>query len=690
MRLPLGHLAPCLPAVLLLLFAGGAGTLAGAASAKRAIAGHLCLLLCLAFAGRRWRDPLGLGPGGGFLLAALLISIAASWLFSPVARAGRTAILLLPAFLLLPGWIADLWSTAERRRTGTRMVSLAVAAVAAWALIEAGRFGGPAAAPLGHHNLLAAWLVTLLQIALVPWRDGQAGRWTAGLAGALGLAALLASSSLGAALAAAVLLAAAAWHHRRRRFALLAALLAAFALLAPQLPRLARIADDSSLRARLGYLEAGARGLQERTLLGWGPGSTAWTIGDFFRPQPGVHPADEMLADLHCLPLQLAYELGVSGLLLIAGLGLVFWRRQRGPAEDPALRRAGLLGLGGLAVVGASGLPLTVTALPVAAAVAAGGVLAASSGTTHRGSGWPGPAAALLIAAALLASDLAHLGYDRAAASEGPEDRIRHLRRATELDPSFPLYRARLAWNEGEIRDADRQLARRALQAAEDADGLAPLWLVAGVLANQAGGSGAREALLRACRLSPLGALAPFHLATAASSPLPPGEGPGVGEPGEPLRVEWGARAILAEPRLLAATAWPPRTRAAAAERAVLAAGLDPGWRQRLTEIVAGGFEHAGPTRELAAVLDAEGSKSFSLHAFRRRPWPVELTPIEIWAEPLARFELASAAAQSTTAREVFASGELCLLGTPAGGTPDARTDAPRRVRPDRREAGDG
>ena len=60
----LDRLLPGVPALLLALFAGYAGTFVGAASASGAMVGHLALgLLLLAFAG--WAasaDPLGLGP----------------------------------------------------------------------------------------------------------------------------------------------------------------------------------------------------------------------------------------------------------------------------------------------------------------------------------------------------------------------------------------------------------------------------------------------------------------------------------------------------------------------------------------------------------------------------------------------------------------------------------------------------
>src|SRR6185295_4164686 len=79
-----------LPALLLALFAGYAGTFVGGATATGAIRGHLALgLVVLAFAGRAGglSDPLGLGSAGRYLPVALLVSALASGFASPVPRA---------------------------------------------------------------------------------------------------------------------------------------------------------------------------------------------------------------------------------------------------------------------------------------------------------------------------------------------------------------------------------------------------------------------------------------------------------------------------------------------------------------------------------------------------------------------------------------------------------------------------
>ena len=136
--------------------------------------------------------------------------MAASGWASPVPRAGWVTLILLPAFLGLPGVVERCWRREEDRRRGLRALALAVAGVALWSLIDWLALGSPRPAmPLGHHNLLAAWLVILLPLAVLPAREP--GRWRfAGLAaGGLAAAAILASRSLAgcAALAAAALLA---------------------------------------------------------------------------------------------------------------------------------------------------------------------------------------------------------------------------------------------------------------------------------------------------------------------------------------------------------------------------------------------------------------------------------------------------------------------------------------------------
>ncbi len=645
---------PHLPAALLLLFSGWAGTFHAGAEARWALAGHLALLIFAGVFGGP--GALRLGRGGWLLLAALAVSVLASHLASPVTRAGRLGVVLLPAFALVPPAVARCWASGRARRLGLRSVSLVVVVVAGWSLFGWWRLATPGASlPFGHHGLLAVWLLATLPLAVLPWRDGGAGRTVAVAAGALGLAALAGTRSLAAALAAVAVTVALAVHWRKGWLGLVALAL----LAAAQVPRLGAILSgtDASVAARWSYLEAGCRGLLERPALGWGPGAARWTLAEHLRPVPGIHPPDQVVADVHSLPLQIAYELGWSGLLLITGLALVLVRRRPGEISDPALRRAALVGLAALALVSLAGRPLAATAIPLAAMIGLGAVFAGEAPPAGRG--WRGRAATIAVVVALavivVPLDLAHLAYDRAAGAASREQQVDHLRRAVALDPTFPLYRARLAWLQ-----ADRGRAR---DAAQHARAVAPLWAVAGMLAQDAGEPWSRAALLRACRLSPLGVIAPYRLTFE--------------ERGADARVQWTARALLAEPLVAAAVAWRDRgpvLRAAADEIGRLDA-VDPGWHAWLEQVVdaRNGGGHDGLSRVLALTMDGDPATSLSLYAFRRRPWPVDLARIEIDSRLLATVDPGAAALLSPAAAGVGREGResdlfqdpLCGLAAP-------------------------
>lgn len=623
MRSWFGVLLSLLPALLLALLSFWSGTFAAGAGGWAAAAGYGALLGAAVWGGGG-RDPLRAGLGGELLTLALLFSVAVSWWVSPVARAGRVGLLLLPAVLLLPGFVARAWSTPAARRWGPAAVSVVMAGVALTALAGWLWLETPGAAlPLGHHNLLATWLVALLPLALLGWREGGWLRWVAGVSGLLGLAALVLTRSLAGAAALAVMAMVLAWHNRRGRWALGAAVVGLAALL----PRLASLLSgaDASLQARLIYLEAGWQGLWARPALGWGPGATAWTLHRFLEPAPGVLPASEVVTDLHCLPLQLAYELGLPGSLLAAGLVVVFVRtRLTVQVEDPALRTAGLLGLLGLGVAALGGLPLAVAALPAAAALTAGAALAAEKPRPAPRT----PVAVYALAAALFLLPIvrAQLAYDRA-----------DLDAASALDPTFPLYQARRAW-----LDPEPGAAEAARVSAEAAPGLAPLWLGAGLLGQVEGKAWARDVLIEACRLDPLAALAPFFLA--------------LGEPEHPLAARWAARALAADPRLLAARDWLgiEGLRERAIAEVLGFEGLEAWWLEAFAASARARVSGEGSVRPLALAMDAEAGTALSLFAFRRRPWPVYVAQVELESAALEAITAPSAAALLTTAPEIF------------------------------------
>jgi hypothetical protein len=519
-----------------------------------------------------------------------------------------------------------------------------------------------ASLPLGHHNLLAAWLVILLPLALLPAREAGGWRWLGLGSGLAAAAAVLASRSfLGiAALVVEALLIGAVGRHRgqgkRSRWRAGAAVLL-LVLLGGGVEgrRLFQILSgaDRSAAARAVYYRAGGEGFLARPVLGWGPGSTAWTAARFLRPRPGVNPPGEVVGELHSLPVELAYELGGTGFLLAGSLAALFLCRRRAERRDGAdapLLAAGLLGLLGAAVAALGSASLAVTALPVAVSLAAGAALAGSSPAPlpraglrlHLPAGVYGVAALLLLSPLLLAS----YHYDQAIAAPAPRRAQDHLARAVGLDPSFPLYRARLGWLLA--GSAPGKGADLALRAAEDAPGMGSLWLAAGILGLGASRPWAPQALAAACARDPLSPFAPYFLAVAA--------------PGSAVAPRHAAHALLAEPRLLAAPFWDSHgpLRAAALREVGAREGIDRGWREALLGAARRLFPGSPGSPEdvergwLALEIDQTPSLSLSLYAFSRQPWPLEWPLVEVRQTALAGLDLPPAATLETSAAAAF------------------------------------
>ncbi|MGD2114917.1 MAG: O-antigen ligase family protein [Acidobacteriota bacterium] len=682
-------LLSALPAVFALLFAAWCGTFyLGASAAGAAVAHGLVLAGGIAgciVSGRRagiagLADPLELGRAGRFLLWAALAAVVLSWWASPVPRAGWVGVTLLPAFLYLPAAVAAGFGQRGPGRgaavgtvAGPRALTVVVGGVSAWSL---GRWlaGGSAlpAEPLGQHLLLAAWVVTLLPLAALPVRERwvpsgpRSGVWSASglVATALGVGAVLATRSVAGGLALVVeaavglaLVSRGGRGARRGRARWLAGVLCGLALAAVVGGAvIGARRGDPSFQARWVYWSAGWAGLRASPWTGYGPGSTAWTLAGSLRPVPGVNPPGEVVGELHLLPLAVAYELGWPGLALaLAAAGVFAVRRGRritsGPsgADEPAaaLAAAGLVGLAGAGVMGLATADWRVTALPVAAAVAAGAALAPRERPARDGPrrlSRAGLALATLYALAACASlvpvDRAHWISERALADlDGRRppgaagEPLHALDRALRLDPQMPLYRfhaARLRWLEGVRPDGPGpdgqgedpgEAAREALQAAAKARGVAALWLRAGAAASAAGSPAvAAPAFELACSLDPLGAMAPFSL-LAVGSPLH-------------RSGSLGARALAAEPRLAAALFWEERPELldAALDDLEAARGIDAGWREemlrRVRRLPRG--PAAGPVARVALVVDGRASDSLSLHAFRRLPHRVELVPVPV------------------------------------------------------------
>ncbi|MBV8203144.1 MAG: O-antigen ligase family protein [Acidobacteria bacterium] len=702
------------PALLAGLYAAWCGNLLGGVTAAGSTTALAALLLTLGVFAGPWRDPLRLGRAWRLAPLGLWIAAAASAWLSPVPRAGLAAVVLLPAYLCLPGAVARCWEGEAARRLGARGMAAAVALLAAWALIAELTGGESAAAsadpraavqrgeppgfgatlaPLGHHTLLATWLATLLPLALLPLRERTAWRWLGAGAGAIAVAGVLAGRSLagGAAVACEALVAAAWFAGRgadaggedgrgagaggkgapgvdagggdrvrftagggrrfRRRLPVALALLGV-ALAVSQGPRLARIAArrDASALARAVYFQAGWQGWRERPWLGWGPGSVPWTAAWFLAPRPGLNPWGEAVGELHSLPVHLAYETGALGLLSVLTAAGTFlgrrWRERR-QAVDPGLLAAGCLGLAGAGIAWLGTAALAVTALPLALAVAAGAALAGGAAAANR-AGPPRPAPwlsgtacvyGLAAAATLLAPEMARWHYDRAVAAGQAGRRpaaLSELAAAVRLDPEFPLYRLRLAL----LQDGagEPRASTLALSAAREGQGVGLLWLAAGILGRADGEVWAPAALEQSCALDPLSPFPPFYLVAAT--------------PGAAAAPRLGARALLAEPRLMAATFWEGREPLfrQALEEVRRWPGVDAGWKLALLAAAPAPSSRRGSIVRQELIIDSAGfTQATSLHLFRRLPWEARWQLIRLRENLVARLAMPPATALAST-----------------------------------------
>ncbi len=658
------------------------------------------LLLVFAFLGRRsFLDPLAVG-GGAWpwwpeLLGVLWLSVLASWIQSPVGRAGEAIVLfLLPAAWAAAG-IGRLLGSEAAVRTALAGCAVVGTAVSTWALaMQPLHEEGRAALPIGHHNQLALVLVAILPPAVLgAWRAAGPDRRRLRQGAALFVGAVLvwtlAATGSMSALAALVVqaVAAAAWmllrSRGRRLLVPLAALLALAAGLAlatawagsrldvpGPLGRLGAVLrlEDPSLLARRTYAEAAASGFAERPLLGWGPGSTSWTLANHWRPAPGVHPPGEVVTDAHSLVAQAPYELGIAGSVLLLLLAARYGRARLGELSDPRVRdpdllAAALLGLTGAGVCLAFGVFAVVTAVPAVLILNLGLAAAARPARTEGndlhslpawwrrglqiafhlwlvaalGWTWQRTSAARSYELAVAAGTAA-VGQTPGVPGEEVGGGTDLLRTAAASDPSFPLYQARLdPW-----------------AAAEAADGLAPLWLLAGVDRSIDAGR-RRLALERACDLDPLSALAPFELMRLEREAAGAATDPRVAAP--------AARAVLAEPLLLAASAFEgdPDLRSEVHRRIRSWPGLPPGWLAAFEELWFGldwsNGREGPPLDVLSLDADSRPAVSFSLFAFRRPPWSLSIGAVPLRShrlEFIAAHDLPAVTRLPQTAPEPF------------------------------------
>ena len=605
---------------------------------------------------------------GAVLMGAVLL--IGSSLSSPVPRAGWTGLALLPAWISVPFWTASCWRNPQALLWGLRGLAGVLASVSVWALVFRGwPADGPAAMPLGHHNLLAAFLLPLMAMVSALGSIGNRrvvpDRALASVSLSLGLVALMATGSLAGGVAllvtVSVFVVLKLLGGRRHRGSsgkasrpvvwgsLSLLVVAALTLITVQLDRIQSVlaGADSSLQARMTYWQAGLSGFWQRPWLGWGPGSVHWTLAEPLDPRPGINPPGQVVADLHSLPLQMLYELGLLGcvgvVLLIGGLYAAASgrkpRRWRLSQPEPVAVGA-MAGLVGAGIFSLSGFPLDVPALPMAlmpcfavwVPTSAFRTRAQGDGRRLR-SGWIFRVLAWGLVIVLVFAqgrrDLAHGYYDQALTDE--QARPTALQNAVALDPRFPLYSWQLTQEEPS--------ASIAWGAAEDARGLAVFWLTAG---DQQEDAGLRlEAWLRSADLDPLSAPAYFLLATGGS-PVEIGY-PDQGWPDHGFREQriWVAKALLLEPLLVAAVPWFENENLLVDVAAELADDptLDVYWRQRLLDLVRKRKPVIEP-RTMGLKVDAVPSESLSLFAFRRQPWSRIVTRIPLDPELASSVDL--------------------------------------------------
>lgn len=622
----------------------GTGNLAAPLHPSAVTVGQGLLVLAAAW-GAVDPDPLRLGPKGRLLPVLLLATFVLSTLTSPTPRAGRPLLVFLPLFLLLVSAMARGLRTEAARGA----VALVVGVVAGRGLLD--RLAGDServAGPLGHHNVLAGWLVLLLPVAiLAATRGSRVRRTVLGVGSAAGVVALLGTGSLAGLLGGGVASVVAVPGLRRK--AVLAVGGTATALVAGGSRWLDVLAGrDSSVLARGAYLEAAGGLFRDRWLFGVGPGAFPWTAGVGMRPVPGVSPAAEIVGVPHSLPARILAETGLVGALVVVAT-LAAWTvaRSRRPVADPALHRAGSAGLAGGSVFSFAGMDEGLPATWWAVAAVAGVVLAAEASSTGAADvpsrGRPGrriAVALVLLLPVVVAGPLrvaAHADA-RAASRESPVSALRDLERAVRFDPAFPLYRFRRAL---ELERAGRPEAarREATVAAETAPGIAAFAILAGRL------TGDPAALGRACDLAPFSPVVPVLLARA-----------------DPASAEERlARALLADPRMLATTELGQELARRAVARAASTPDVPELWAAELRRTLAALPPRGDLLSALVLEVDREAATSLSLVAFRRRPSARELARVEVDAGRAAGITLPGAISLPGASRDLLASPDCRL-----------------------------
>lgn len=269
-----------------------------------------------------------------FYLVANLLARPRTWRWGILAIVGGAGLLALPV--------------AYQGVSGSRNLFWGFGSMA-YAEISPGNWGWRLGGAIGDANFLAMVLVAALPLALVAALERGAPRWRrlSGIAAAgLILTATVFTYSRASVLGMALVAAAVLWKYRRRRGLWLAAvaigmtagvlaprnLLARLATLSPSaLTARAQSIGDASLRIRRNAYLAGGLMFLDHPLLGVGPGNyEANYLAYSARIGTG---GEDTVRDPHSLPIQIAAETGLAGLVsftvLLAGFFILAERGRR-------------------------------------------------------------------------------------------------------------------------------------------------------------------------------------------------------------------------------------------------------------------------------------------------------------------------------------------------------------------------
>ncbi|HEY4301795.1 MAG TPA: O-antigen ligase family protein, partial [Candidatus Didemnitutus sp.] len=313
-------------------------------------------------------------PGGpaGWLMAAFAVVLLLSTMLSPY-RGAAAAIALMPLaaialFFEVIAWrrIDDQTDSLLERALAWMLVVFTIDSLVLWlativipnGFVHLWEARNPH--PLGHSNYTAGAILLLLPFGIArAWRMSgrQRGAWS--FAVLLALFCLFTAGSRAAilGLGAAAIVGGALLVRARllpaRRALLVAGICCAgaaiFAVANPRIRDMLRpspdvVPDDSTLQRRA-MLDVGERLIAARPVLGWGPGTTPLAYPRF---RADVAGGVDTALQLHDTPVQIAADLGVTGLALSLALaivtGVATWRSCGDPNQAHRLPVAAVAG----------------------------------------------------------------------------------------------------------------------------------------------------------------------------------------------------------------------------------------------------------------------------------------------------------------------------------------------------------